>query len=124
MTPLELLGIAGAGGVGAVVRFLTGALARERPVRATVAVNVVASLLAGLCTSLLVRDDAWRAILVTGFCGGLSTYSAFALQSVEQLGRRRAGHGLATLTVTVVGGAIAASAGLLLGALLVPALPA
>ena len=53
MTPLEVLGIAGAGGAGAVVRFLTGALARERPVRATVAVNLVASLLAGLCTPLV-----------------------------------------------------------------------
>lgn len=121
MTPLELLGIAAAGGVGAVVRFLAGASARQRPVRATIAVNLVASLLAGALTGLLVLDDAWRAILVTGFCGGLSTYSAFAVQAVEQLGRRRAGHALATLAVTVVGGAIAASAGLLLGALLVPA---
>lgn len=124
MTPLELLGIAGAGGVGAVVRFLAGALARTRPVRATMTVNLVASLLAGILTSLLVLDDAWRAILVTGFCGGLSTYSAFALQAVEQLDGRRTGHGVATIAVTVVGGAIAASAGLLLGALLVPAMPA
>jgi len=124
MTPLELLGIAVAGGVGAVVRFLAGAVARERPVRATIAVNLVASLLAGALTGLLVLDDAWRAILVTGFCGGLSTYSAFAVQAVEQLDHRRAGHAFATIAVTVVGGAIAASAGLLLGALLVPAAPA
>jgi CrcB protein len=121
VTPLELLGIALAGGAGAVVRFLTGALVRERPVRATIAVNLVASLLAGVLSSLLVLDDAWRAILVTGFCGGLSTYSAFAVQAVEQLEGRRAGHALATVAVTVVGGALAASAGLLLGAMLAPA---
>jgi CrcB protein len=121
MTPLELLGIAVAGGIGAVVRFLTGALARERPARATVAVNLAASLLAGILTSLLVLDESWRAILVTGFCGGLSTYSAFAVQAVEQLEGRRGGHALATVAVTIVGGAIAASAGLLLGALLAPA---
>lgn len=124
MTPLELLGIALAGGAGAVVRFLTGALARERPVRATIAVNLVASLLAGLLTSALVHDSAWRAILVTGFCGGLSTYSAFAVHAVEQLERRRGGHALATIAATVVGGAIAASVGLLLGATIVPAMPA
>jgi len=121
MTPLELLAIAGAGGIGAVVRFLAGALARERPVRATIAVNLVASLLAGILTSLLVLDDAWRAILVTGFCGGLSTYSAFAVQAVEQLEDRRSGQVLATVAITVAGGAIAASAGLLVGAMLAPA---
>lgn len=121
MSPLELLGIAVAGGLGAMVRFLAGALARERPVRATVAVNLIASLIAGLCASLLPLDDSWRAILVTGFCGGLSTYSAFATQAVEQLERRRRGHALATIAVTVVGGAAAAAVGLLLGALLVPA---
>lgn len=121
MSALELLGIAAAGGIGAVVRFLAGALAGDRPVRATVAVNLVASLLAGVCASLLPLDETWRAILVTGFCGGLSTYSAFAVQAVEQLERRRGGHALATVAVTIVGGALAAAVGLLLGAMLVPA---
>jgi len=123
MSPLELLGIAVAGGLGATVRFLAGALARERQVRATVTVNLVASLVAGFGMSLLPLDPTWRAILVTGFCGGLSTYSAFAVQAVEQLERRRRGHALATAAVTVVGGALAASIGLLLGAMLVPATP-
>lgn len=120
MSALELLGIAAAGGLGAVVRFLAGALAGERPARATVAINLAASLLAGVGVGVLAIDETWRAILVTGFCGGLSTYSAFALQAVEQLERRRRGPALATIAVTVVGGAICASAGLLLGALLVP----
>ena len=124
MSPLELLGIAAAGGLGATVRFLAGALARERPVRATIAVNLVASLLAGLAAGLLPLDSTWQAILVTGFCGGLSTYSAFATQAVEQLERRRRGHALATVAATVLGGAAAASAGLLVGAMLVPAVAA
>jgi CrcB protein len=124
VTAVELVAIAAAGGVGAVVRFLAGTVARERPVRATIAVNLVASLAAGMLTSLLVLDPSWRAILVTGFCGGLSTYSAFAVQAVEQLEHRRRGHAVATLVVTIVGGAIAASAGLLLGAMLLPATPA
>ena len=124
MTPLELLGVAAAGGAGAVVRFLGGALARERPVRATIAVNLVASLLAGALTGMLVLDGTWRTVLVTGFCAGMSTYSAFAVQVVEQLDGRRGGHALATIALTVLGGAIAASVGLMLGALLVPATPA
>ncbi|SDR92882.1 fluoride efflux transporter FluC [Agrococcus carbonis] len=121
MSPLELLAIAAAGGVGATVRFLAGALAPRRPARATMAVNLVASLLAGLAAGLMPLDDAWRAVLVTGFCGGMSTYSAFAVQAVEQLERRRGGHALATVAVTLVGGALAASAGLLIAAMLAPA---
>lgn len=121
MTAIELVGIAIAGGLGAVVRFLAGVLAGDRPVRATVAVNLIASLVAGFCASLLPLDETWRAMLVTGFCGGLSTYSAFATQAVEQLERRRRGHAAATVAVTVIGGAVAAALGLLLGAVLVPA---
>ncbi|WP_404312579.1 CrcB family protein [Agrococcus terreus] len=121
MSPLELLAIAGAGGLGAVVRFLAGAASRGRPVRATIAVNLAASLLVGLLAGALV-DEAWRAILVTGFCGGMSTYSAFAVQAVEQVERRRAGHAAATVAITVVGGALAAGLGLLVGALLSPAM--
>lgn len=117
MTALELAGIAVAGGVGAVVRFLAGAVAGDRPVRATIAVNLVASFLAGWLVSAIAIDPTWRAVLATGFCGGLSTYSAFATQAVEQLERRRRGHALATLSVTVFGGALAASAGIVLGTL-------
>lgn len=120
MSPLELLGIAIAGGLGAAVRFLAGAAATERPARATISVNIIASLLAGVATGLLPLDGAWQAILVTGFCGGLSTYSAFAVQAVEQLEHRRAGHALATMALTLVCGTIAAGLGLLLGAVLVP----
>ncbi|GAA3607329.1 fluoride efflux transporter FluC [Agrococcus terreus] len=123
MSPLELLAIAGAGGLGAVVRFLAGAASQGRPVRATIAVNLAASLLVGLFAGALV-DEAWRAILVTGFCGGMSTYSAFAVQAMEQVERRRAGHAAATVAITVVGGALAAGLGLLVGALLSPAMAA
>lgn len=122
MSALELLAIAAAGGAGAVVRFLAGALPHRRPVRATLIVNLAASLLAGALAGGLVDDEALRATLVTGFCGGMSTYSAFAVQAVEQLEGRRGGPAIATLTATVVGGAIAASAGLLLGGVLAPAL--
>lgn len=132
MTPLELVAIAAAGGLGAVVRFLAGALllgraagrggrrSGARHVRATLAVNLVASLLAGLAASPLIPDPTVRALIVTGFCGGLSTYSAFAVQVVEQGEDRRSGAAALTIAATVVGGAIAAALGLLVGALLVP----
>lgn len=124
MTLPELIPLAAAGGVGALVRFLAGELARRRPVRATLAVNLVASLAAGVATRALVGDPALSAIVVTGFCGGLSTYSAFAVQVAGQAEGRRSGSAVRTVLATVVGTAVAAALGMLLGALLAPAVAA
>ena len=66
--------------VGAPLRFAVGEwLDRDFP-RGTLLVNVVASTLLGLFTALSLSESA-VALLGTGFCGGLSTYSAFAVQA-------------------------------------------
>lgn len=55
---------------------------------ATVAVNIVGSLLAGwLSARGLPPESALPAI--TGFCGGLTTYSTFAVQTWATAGRSR-----------------------------------
>ena len=65
--------------VGAPLRFaLAEWLDDDLPV-GTLVVNVVASGLLGAFSALALSDDA-VALLGTGFCGGMSTYSAFAVQ--------------------------------------------
>jgi len=53
------------------------------------AVNVVGSLLAGIAVATLEGD--LRLIAVTGFCGGLTTFSTFSVETVQlvQTGRAR-----------------------------------
>ena len=66
--------------VGAPIRFLLGHfLDRGFPV-GTILVNVCGSFALGLFSGLGLAGDPW-ALLGVGFCGGLTTYSAFAVQT-------------------------------------------
>ena len=63
----------------------------------TMLVNVAGSFLLGLFSGMALTGDT-IAMLGTGFCGGLTTYSAFAVH-VHDLGPRK---GAATVALTVV----------------------
>ena len=89
--------VAVGGAVGATLRFLVGHhLDHDLPL-GTFLVNVVGSFLLGLFTAFSL-DEQLLALLGTGFCGGLTTYSAFAVQT-HALERRGALY--AALTVLV-----------------------
>jgi len=54
----------------------------------TFAVNATGSLAIGVIVTLLLAraaDPAWRLVLVTGFLGGYTTFSAFSFESVTLL---------------------------------------
>jgi CrcB protein len=85
--------------VGAPLRYaIATSLDRERFPHGTLVVNVLGSFLLGLFVGAGVTGH-WLALLGTGFCGGFTTYSAFAVQA-HRLGPRR-GSAYAALTVGV-----------------------
>jgi len=101
--------IGAGGGAGAICRYLMQQYVQGRwplawPI-GTGCVNAAGCLLAGLLLGLLERyalGPAWRLLLITGVCGGFTTFSAFALENVALL---RAGNvGLAAL---YAGGSVA-----------------
>ena len=105
MTPLLVaLGAA----LGAPLRYLLAStLDVERFPRGTALVNVVGSFLLGL----LVAGGAtghWLALLGTGFCGGFTTYSAFAVQTHRLGPRRGAAYAVATIGLSLAGCALGA----------------
>jgi CrcB protein len=98
LSPLVVIAVLAAGAVGAVLRY---ALSRAFPVRpghlpgGILIVNVVGSALAGAFIGLAERaalDGDLRLVLVTGFCGGLTTFSTWSVETIELLdgGRWRA----------------------------------
>jgi CrcB protein len=95
--------------VGAPLRYLAGHLLDGRLHWGTLLVNVVGSLALGALLGAAVAGQ-WLALLGTGFCGGLTTYSSFAVQSAHG-GRRR---GPAYAAMTVAGCLLAATLGHLL----------
>jgi CrcB protein len=79
----------------------------------TLAVNVVGGLLIGATMAWLAAapDEAWRLLLVTGFLGGLTTFSAFSHESLTLLQQGRAGMALAHALAHVLAALAAAALG-------------
>ncbi len=84
MTALTLLALAGAGALGSLLRHLAGVAlpARGALPWGVLLVNVAGSFLAGLAVAG-VDDAALQLAIVTGFCGGLTTFSTHAVDTVR-----------------------------------------
>ena len=92
-----LLLIAVGGAVGSAVRLVAAHHLDTGWPRGTLLVNLTGSLLLGLLTGLSVADPA-LALWGVGLCGGLTTYSSFAVQAHGLGGRRLAVYVVVTLT--------------------------
>jgi len=88
--------VAGAGGVGAVARFVLDGLIRSRIASivpaGTLVINISGSLLLGFVTGLVLvgaEPADFRIILGTGFLGGYTTFSTAMIETVRLLQQRR-----------------------------------
>lgn len=113
MSVLDLLLVALGGAMGAPLRFLAAHhLDRALP-WGTLLVNVVGSTVLGGFVALAL-DGGALALLGTGFCGGLTTWSSFAVQTHQVGGTRAAAYAAGTLGLSLLGcvlafGAVASS---------------
>ena len=97
--------------VGAALRYVAGHLLDGRFHRGTILVNWVGSLLLGFFSGLGLAGHT-MALLGTGFCGGLTTYSSFAVQAHD---RGRA-DGAVIVVATVVPALALCALGFVVGA--------
>ena len=109
--PLPLvqgLGVAGGAAIGALLRWQTGLWLNARwagfPL-GTLLVNCVGGLLIGIALVWFERtpDETLRLLWVTGFLGGLTTFSAFSVESLVMLQRGDAAMALAHTLAHVLG---------------------
>ena len=111
---MTFLAVLVAGAIGAVLRYLASRLAARRPgfPWAVLVVNVVGSATAGVVVALATYaglSGDLRLILVTGFCGGLTTFSTFSVETVQLVQSGRARTAFASVTANLVLGVGAAA---------------
>ncbi|SDD08034.1 fluoride efflux transporter FluC [Auraticoccus monumenti] len=86
--------------------------------RAVLLCNVAGSFALGLATALLLPGSPAAALVGTGFCGALTTWSTFSLDVVSLLEQRRRRTALGYVLTTAGAGLLAAAVGLTLGSAL------
>ncbi len=76
------------GGVGSALRYLVGKILKTTSFGfpwGTFSVNVIGSLLIGLLMGFVLKNSSLSEnqtlLLITGFCGGFTTFSAFAYEN-------------------------------------------
>ena len=114
------LQVALGGAVGATARF---ALYRATPLHgpgfpvATVAVNVLGSLVMGLLATLMAHriGNAYAPLLLTGVLGGFTTFSAFSLDALTLWERGQVGGAAVYVVASVVLSILAVVAGMVIG---------
>ena len=108
------------GGLGSMARYLCQRwFALNYPHHfpwGTFAVNITGCLLIGIFWGLTFRtftvNENWKLFLMTGICGGFTTFSAFTLEGVGLLKEQRLGYFFSYVLFSVVLGLIATYAGM------------
>lgn len=99
MDMYKLLAVGLGGCLGSIARYATSRSIDERlnglfPY-GTFAVNIIGSFILGLVYTLALRKigvtENWRLFLGAGFCGGFTTFSAFAWENLNLLQQKNFG---------------------------------
>jgi CrcB protein len=100
--------------VGAPLRYLTDRAIQARHDSVfpwgTLSVNLVGCLILGLLSGSGL-SASWLALLGTGFCGALTTYSTFSYETLRLIEQRAYFYAAANVVVSVVAGLGAAFVG-------------
>lgn len=82
----------------------------------TLLVNIAGCFLIGTLWSMVSRSLSWneemKLLLMTGFCGGFTTFSAFTLEGIGLLKENKTTLFFIYLTASVVGGLLATFIGI------------
>ena len=117
---LKSILLVGLGGfIGSVGRYLVAVwlmkIDWQTPV-ATLFVNVLGSLLIGLIIASSVRNmDNLRLLLVTGFCGGFTTFSTFSLENLKLIEQGYYATSIQYILISLLGGLLFVFLGYLAG---------
>lgn len=123
-----LLAISLGSALGAVLRWMLGTrLNNLFPAipPGTLAANLIGGYIIGVAIAYFAQAPGiapeWRLFIITGFCGGLTTFSTFAAEVVSLLQQGRLGWAMGAIAIHVTGSLLATLAGLASWHMLKPA---
>jgi CrcB protein len=122
MSGYSFLAVFGGAGLGACLRWAFGTWLNPMfptlPL-GTLAANLLGGLLVGMATAFFSHFSAlpaeWRLLVITGFLGGLTTFSTFSAEVVGLITRHELGWALTTAATHLGGSLLLTGLGLVLG---------
>lgn len=112
---MQLLWVAIGGAAGSMLRYSVQQQAKMFPFPfGTLAVNIGGCFLIGLLWAYATKGqltEMARLLLITGFCGGFTTFSAFSQEGVEMLQQSKFTHFFIYTVASVAAGLLATFAG-------------
>jgi CrcB protein len=121
MSGLSIIAVFGGAGCGALLRWaLGGWLNPVFPTLplGTLAANLIGGLLVGLASAVFSHHGGlapeWRLLIVTGFLGGLTTFSTFSAEVVTLIARQEHAWALGTAGLHLIGSLALTAAGILI----------
>ena len=121
MSGLPMLAVFGGAGCGALLRWwLNGLLNPVFPTipLGTLAANLIGGLLVGVASAFFTHNAGLspelRLLIITGFLGGLTTFSTFSVEVVTLIGRQEYGWAMGAASVHLVGSLMLTAVGILI----------
>lgn len=124
MSVINILLVGAGGCLGSMARYLT-VVSLDKKLNSifpygTLAVNLLGSLLLGVVMAIALKKTGtyhqeWKLFLGTGFCGGFTTFSAFAAENMNLLEQRLPGTAILYVVLSLTGGLLAVWTGFVLG---------
>jgi len=121
MTGLGFIAVFGGAGLGALLRWWLGSWLN--PVfptipMGTVAANLIGGLLVGVANAYFNHSASlapeWRLLVITGFMGGLTTFSTFSAEVVALIGRQEYAWALGAASLHLFGSLLLTGMGIAL----------
>jgi len=108
------------GGAGSMLRYAVQKIFTSQSAAAfptgTLVVNISGCFLIGILWGIASRSLAWneemKLLLMTGFCGGFTTFSAFTLEGIGLLKENKTALFIIYFSASVIGGLLATFVGI------------
>ncbi len=107
---IEILAVFIGGGLGCLARFgvsnaITILISSSLPL-ATLVSNIASCLIFGagfyFFPEKMADNSTFRLLLITGFCGGFSTFSSFSFETLELFRNGNIFYGIANISVSII----------------------